>query len=201
MQLFRNLPCLSTFAAGEVAICRSLSTGPEEACFTEGERYHPNDDVLVRLRVDPAAWLMTIPGVGHLARLHGCRRRSRTLQTLSRSGGLSGSGAASLSIRRGRLHRRHLQVRRPANANPALRSCECHVDALQGTAEVEGLGVGHCQAIHFTKGADRARPTARDHYARHASARHGVQTGVTDQRRPGRRNELPGGSDARGRDG
>src|ERR1700704_1064727 len=77
--------------------------------------------------------------------------------------------AASLSIRRGRLHRQHLQVRRPANADPALRSCERHADALQGTAEVEGLGVGHCQAVHPAKGADPPPPAGPPPPSRPAS--------------------------------
>src|SRR5437879_9497199 len=89
--------------------------------------------------------LMTIPGVGHLTALAFAAavddperfRRSRDLGAY-----LAGSGAASLSIRRGRLHRQHLQMRRPADANSALRCGECHPDALPAAAAAEGLGVG-----------------------------------------------------------
>lgn len=128
---------------------------------------------------------MTIPGVGHLTALAftaavddpGRFRPSRDLGAYLalmprryQSGEVDYTGSISKCGDR-------------ADANPALRSCERHADALQGTAEVERLGVGHCQAVHPVKGADRARPAARHHHARHASARHGVQTDVADQRR------------------
>jgi transposase len=53
-------------------------------------------------------------------RLHGRNRRSWTLPAISRHRRLSRSGATSLSVRRGRLHRQHLEVRRSASANAAL---------------------------------------------------------------------------------
>src|SRR3981189_3017804 len=53
-------------------------------------------------------------------------------------------------------------MRRPANANSALRGGECHPDALQATAEAEGLGVGHRQAFPPPESADPSRRRLRN---------------------------------------
>ena len=67
-------------------------------------------------------------------------------------------------------------------------------------AETQGLGARHRQTLQHAKGADRAGPPPRDHHARHAQARHRVQTGLTQALKTGDRPELPSGSDARGRE-
>jgi hypothetical protein len=41
----------------------------------------------------------------------------------------------------GRLRRRPLDVRRPAVTDPVVRGCQRHADALQGSAQAQGLGL------------------------------------------------------------
>ena len=128
--------------------------------------------------------LMTIPGVGSSP-----RSPSRPPSMIpSASGGLATSAPISAWCRVATSRAKSTtpaasQVRRPAGANPALRSRERHADALQGSAEAEGLGAGDRGAIDDAKGADRTRPAARDHHACDAAARHRVQTGVADRQR------------------
>ena len=91
------------------------------------------------------------------------------------------------------------KLRRSTDANPALRSGERHADALQRSAEAEGLGAGDRGAVHDAKGADCSRPAAGHHHARDAAARHRVQTGVADRQRTEQRpKRAPERSDAEG---
>ena len=132
--------------------------------------------------------LMTIPGVGKLTALAFAAAVDdpERFRAVSRHRRLSRPGAASLPVGRSGLHRQHLKMRRPANAIAALRSGERHADALQRSAEAEGLGAGDRGAVHDAKGADCARPAACNHHACHAPARHRVQTGVADRQRTDR---------------
>src|ERR1700678_3517246 len=55
--------------------------------------------------------------------------------------------------RAGRLCRRHLQMRRSADADAALRGRQCHADALEGPAQgqAQRLGLRDRQVIHDPK--------------------------------------------------
>ena len=64
-------------------------------------------------------------------------RRSRDV------GAYLGLGPQAVSVGRGRLHRRHLEMRGPAGANAPVRGRQRHADPLQGPAQTRrGAGVG-----------------------------------------------------------
>jgi hypothetical protein len=79
---------------------------------------------------------------------------------------LSGLGSKALSVGRGRLRRRHLEVRGPAGADPAVRSRQCHADPLQRPTQAQGLGLRDRQAINDAEGAHRPGSPPRNHHAR-----------------------------------
>jgi hypothetical protein len=80
-----------------------------------------------------------------------CDRRSLAHPPIPRHRCLSGLGPQAVSVGRGRLCRRHLQMRRSADADAALRGRQCHADALQGPAQAQGLGLRDRQVIHDPK--------------------------------------------------
>ena len=146
--------------------------------------------------------LMTIPGVGQLtalafvaaiddpSRIH----RSRDV------GAYLGLVPKTLSIRGGRLRRRHLEMRRPAGADPAVRGRQRHADPLQGPAQAQGLGLRDRQAILHAQGARRSRASPRHHHARDAARRNRVRRSVDQSHHGDRRpHRAPARSDARGR--
>jgi hypothetical protein len=103
--------------------------------------------------------------------------------------------------RRGRLHRRHLQMRRSAGANPPVRGRQCHADPLQGPAQTQGLGLRDRQAINDAQSASRSGSSPRDHYARDAARRNGLYLGVgLPTTETGDRIELPQGATPEGRE-
>ena len=76
--------------------------------------------------------LMTIPRRRTVDRSRLCRgnRRSLPHPPIQRHRRLSGLGPQAVSVGGGRLHRRHLQMRRWAGANPAVRGRQRHADPL-----------------------------------------------------------------------
>jgi transposase len=93
--------------------------------------------------------LMTIPGVGQLTAL--------------------AFVAAIDDPSRIRRSRRHLQMRRWAGANPAVRGRQRHADPLQRPTQAQGLGLRDRQAIDDAQGAHRSGASPRDHHARDAA--------------------------------
>ena len=145
--------------------------------------------------------LMTIPGVGQLTALAFVAaiddpsriRRSRDI------GAYLGLGPQALSVGRGRLHRRHLEMRRSAGANPPVRGRQCHADPLQGPAQAQGLGLRDRQAINDAQGAGRSGSPPRDHHARDAARRDGVRARLSPaSHETGGRIELPSGATPEG---
>jgi transposase len=123
--------------------------------------------------------LMTIPGIGQLTALAFVAaiddpsriRRSRDNRRLS------GPGSKALSVGRGRLRRRHLEMRGPTGADSAVRSRQCHADPLQRPTQAQGLGLRDREAIDDAQGAHRSGASSRDHHARDAAGRNRVRTG------------------------
>ena len=68
-----------------------------------------------------------------------CRRNRRSLAhpPIQRYRRLSGPGSKALSVGRGRLRRRHLEMRRLAGAKPVVRTRRCHADPLQGQLKLK----------------------------------------------------------------
>jgi hypothetical protein len=111
--------------------------------------------------------------------------RSLAHSPIQRYRRLSGPGSKALSVGRGRLRRRHLEVRGPAGADPAVRSRQCHADPLQRPSQAQGLGLRDRQAINDAQGAHRsgsanasvrpeARVSDRPWYERNAPESYGV---------------------------
>lgn len=84
------------------------------------------------------------------------------------------------------------------DANPALRGRKRHADALQKSAEAEGLGAGARKAVDDAKGTHCSRPAADHHHACDAAARHRVQSRIADDRPDRRPKRAPERSDAPG---
>ena len=84
-----------------------------------------------------------------------CRRNRRSLphSPIARCRRLSGLGPQAVSVWRGGLHRRHLEMRGQAGADAPVRSRQCHADALQRSAQTQGLGLRDRQAINDAQGA------------------------------------------------
>ena len=144
---------------------------------------------------------MTIPGVGQLTALRLRRRNRRSVAhpPIARRRRLSGPRSKTLSIRGGRLRRRHLEMRRPAGADPAVRGRQRHADPLQRPAQAEGVGVRNREAIKHAQGAHRSGASSRNHHARDAPGRNRVRRsvgpGITET---GDRIELPQGATPEG---
>ena len=133
------------------------------------------------------------------ARLCRRNRRSVTHPPIARRRRLSGPGPKTLSVRRSRLCRRHLEMRRPAGADPAVRSRQRHADPLQGPAQAEGLGLRNRQAINHAQGPYRFGASSRNHHARHAAGRNRVPRGVGKAiAETGDRIQLPQGATTQG---
>jgi transposase len=83
--------------------------------------------------------LMTIPGVGKLTALAfvAAIRRSVAHPSIAGRPRLFRLGPQAVSVWRGRLHRRHLEMRRPAGANPAVRGRHGHADPLKGQLKLK----------------------------------------------------------------
>ena len=98
---------------------------------------------------DACRRLMTIPGVGQLTALAFVAAIDDPLAhpPITRRRRLSGPGSKTLSVGRGRLCRRNLEMRRPAGADPAVRGRQCHADPLQGPAQARGLGLRDREAV------------------------------------------------------
>ena len=105
-------------------------------------------------------------------------RSTIAMRPVSGVGRLSGLGPQAVSVRGGRLHRQHLQMRWQACANPPVRGRQCHADPLQGPAETEGLGLHDRQAINDAQGAGRSGSPPRDSHARDDARRDGVHIGI-----------------------
>jgi hypothetical protein len=140
--------------------------------------------------------LMTIPAVGQLTALAFVAaiddpsriRRSRDV-------GLSGLGPNAASVGRGRLRRQHLEVRRQARANPAVRGRQCHADALQGPAQTQGLGLRNRQKVNDAQGEGRSLPPPRNHHACDAAGWDGVRVRLSPaSHETGGRLQLPRGA-------
>jgi transposase len=140
--------------------------------------------------------LMTIPGVGQLTALAFVAaideperfRRSRTSAPIwawcpgatsparSTIPAASRSAATDGSVR--------CSTRRPTSCSPAI-----------GASSPSRSGRSTLAALDHAQGADRARAPARHHHARHAPARHRVQTRLGSARQQtGDRDELPSGA-------
>ena len=142
--------------------------------------------------------LMTIPGVGQLTAL--AFVAAIFAPPISRHRRLPGLGAQAASVGRGRLRRRHLEMRRPARANPPVRGRHRHADPLQGPAQAQGLGLRHRQAINHAQGAYRSGAPPRDHHAFNVARWNRVLTRL-DPAIPNRRpHPAPKSNHARGRE-
>jgi hypothetical protein len=129
-----------------------------------------------------------------------CRhdRRSLAHPPLARCRRLSRPRSKTLSIRGGRLRRRHLEMRRPAGADPPVRSRQRHPDPLQGPAQTQGLGLRNREAIKHAQGASLWRVVSQSSCTRCS----GTEPS-SSQRRPkdhgdGDRIELPQGATSEG---
>ena len=133
------------------------------------------------------------------ARLCGRDRRSFPHPPVARCRGLSRLGPQAVSVRGGRLCRQHLEMRGPTCANPPVRGRQCHVDALQGPAQAQGLGLRDRQAINDAQSASRSGSPPRNHHARNAARRDRVRNRPSPRNRQDRRPNLtPKRSDAQG---
>jgi hypothetical protein len=92
---------------------------------------------------------------------------------------LSGLGPQAASVGRGRLRRQHLEMRRPAGADPPVRGGQCHADPLQGPAQTQGLGLRDRQKINDAQSASRPGAPPRDHHARDAAGRNRVRINLS----------------------
>ena len=152
-------------------------------------------------------------GVGSLPKAHGdsrrrptdrprlCRRHRRSLAhpPITRRRRLSGPRSKTIPVRGSRLYRRHLKMRGPAGADPAVRGRQRHAYPLQGPAQIEGLGLRHRPAINDAQGARRSRASSCDHHACHAARRNRVLGGVGPAiTEIGDRIELPQGATPKG---
>ena len=127
--------------------------------------------------------LMTIPGVGQLTALAfvAAIDDPSAHPPIPRRRRLSGLGPQAASVRRGRLHRQHLEMRGWARANAAVRGRQCDADPLQGPAQTQGLGLRDRQAINDAQSASRSGAPPRDHHARDAAGRNRVRIGLSPQ--------------------
>ena len=129
--------------------------------------------------------LMTIPGVGQLTvdRSRLCRgnRRSLPHSPIPRHRRLLGPRPKTVSVGRGRLRRRHLEMRGPTGADPAVRSRQCHADPLQRPTQAQGLGLRDRQTINDAQGPCRSGSSPGDHHARDAAGRNRVRAGLGHQ--------------------
>ena len=112
------------------------------------------------------------------SRLCGRSRRSFAHPPIPRHRRLSGLGPQAALVGRGRLRRQHLEMRRPAGADPPVRSRQRHADPLQGPAQTQGLGLRDRQAINDAQGEGRSGSPPRDHHARDAARRDRVHIGL-----------------------
>ena len=144
--------------------------------------------------------LMTIPGVGQLTALAFVAaiddpsrvRRSRDI------GAYLGL-VPRPSVGRGRLHRRHLEMRGWAGANPPVRGRQCHADPLQAPAQAQGLGLRNREAVNDAQGEGCSGAPPRDHHARDASRWDGVRARLSPaSHETGGRNQLPRGATPKG---
>ena len=151
--------------------------------------------------------LMTIPGVGQLTALAFVAaiddpsrvRRSRDIGAYLGLVPRSGSGSKAPSVGRGRLHRRHLEMRGWAGANPPVRGRQCHADPLRGPAQARGLGLRNRQAVNDAQGEGCSGAPPRDHHARDASRWDGVRARLSRaSHETGGRNQLPRGATPKG---
>jgi hypothetical protein len=132
-----------------------------------------------------------------------CRRVRGPLAhpSIPRHRRLSGPGSRAVSVGRGRLRQQHLEMRRPAGANPSVRGRQHHADPLQGPAQTQGLGVRDRQAIYDAQGEGRSGSPPRHDHARDAARRDGVCIGLNPRNPRDRRPNLaPERCDARGRE-
>ena len=114
-------------------------------------------------------------------------------------------GPRAVSVWRGRLRRRHLEMRGQAGANAAVRGRQCHADPLQGPAQTQGLGLRDRPAINDAQSASRSGSPRRDHHARDAVGRNQVRIGISprtilEDRRPNssfQRRAMPKGGGRR----
>jgi hypothetical protein len=112
---------------------------------------------------------------------------------------LFGFGSQAVSVWGNRLRRQHLEMRRQAGADPAVRSRQCHADPLQGSAQTQGLGLRDRQAINDAQGEGRSGSPPRDHHARDAARRDRVCIGLGPAiLETGGRIELPQGATPKG---
>jgi transposase len=112
------------------------------------------------------------------ARLCRRNRRSFTYPPIARRRRLLGPGSKALSVRGGRLHWQHLEMRGWAGANPSVRGRQRHADPLQRPAQAEGVGVRNREAIKHAQGAHRFGASSRNHHARDAPGRNRVRRSV-----------------------
>src|SRR5271168_4750557 len=128
------------------------------------------------------------------ARLCGRNRRSLAHPPIPRRRRLFGLGSKAISVRGGRLHRRHLEMRGQAGANPPVRGGQRHADPLQGPAQTQGLGLRDRQAINDAQSASCSGSPPRDYHARDAAGPNRVRIGVSPGHETGGRNQLPRGA-------
>jgi transposase len=125
--------------------------------------------------------LMTIPGVGQLTALAFVAaiddpsriRRSRDVGAYL--------GLVPRRYQSGEVDYigSNLEMRGQAGADAPVRSRQCHVDALQRSAQTQGLGLRDRQAINDAEGSHRPGSPTRDHHARDAARRDGVRIGLS----------------------
>ena len=115
--------------------------------------------------------LMTIPGVGQLTALAFVAaiddpsrvRRSRDI------GAYLGAGSKAPSVWGGRLHRRHLEMRRQAGANLLYEAANVDADALQGPAQTQRLAFAIAKRSPMRKARVALARRLANHHARDAA--------------------------------
>ena len=132
-----------------------------------------------------------------------CRRNRRSVAhpPIARRRRLSGPGSKTLSVRGSRLCRRHLEMRRPAGADPAVRGRQRHADPLQGPAQAEGLGLRNRQAINAcARRGSLWRVVSRSSCTPCCGTERSSSRRRPSNRRDRRPHRAPARSDARGRE-
>ena len=134
-----------------------------------------------------------------LAKAPSCRR---IVFETGRMAGLSGLGPPAVSVGRGRLRRQHIEMRRPAGANPPVRGRQRHADALQRVSSNSRTGPSRSPSDQRC-----ARRGSLWLAASRSSCMRCCETGPSSRRpsrprnpRDRRPNRAPKRSDARGRE-
>ena len=108
---------------------------------------------------------------------------------------LSGAGSKAPSVGRGRLHRRHLEMRRQRRANPLYEAANVMLTRYKGQLQAQGLGLRNREAVNDAQGQGCSGAPPRNHQARDASRWDGVRARLSPaSQETGGRDQLPRGA-------